>query len=146
MPEEKKIIAVDFDGTIVEHKFPHIGQLQPGAKRVLNKWHDEGIQVIIWTCRNQVAPEWGPNADLSAVRKFLENNDIKFATINEQAPGIGFRMHSPKVYADMYIDDRNLGGFPGWTFVEKAVESFYANDKSWREVFLTYEPATLFPK
>lgn len=130
-----KIIAVDFDGTIVGHRFPGIGDLKPGAKETLQKWHDQGIEVIIWTCRNQVDPECGVDADIFAARKFLIENDIKFSTINEHAPSMPFRLHSAKVFADMYIDDRNLGGFPGWDFVDKAVERFYVN-KDWSETNL----------
>jgi len=125
MAKLEKIIAVDFDGTIVEHKFPEIGELIPGAKETLNKWHEQGIQVIIWTCRNQVDPACGEDSTIFAARKFLDENRIKYATINEHAPRMPFRLCSTKVFADMYIDDRNFGGFPGWAFINYAVALFY---------------------
>jgi len=141
----ERIIAVDFDGTIVDHEFPYIGNLKPGAKRVLNKWAEEGISVIIWTCRQQVDRELGGQADTFAVRKFLDDNGIMYDAVNEQSPKIPFRLHCAKVFADLYIDDRNMGGFPGWTFTEKAVESFYKTG-DWRNTFLQYEEASLFEK
>ena len=140
-----RIIAVDFDGTIVDHEFPKIGALKPGAKEVLNKWNEEGVEVIIWTCRNQVDPECGPEADIFAVRNFLNDNGIKFTTINEHAPGMPFRLQSAKAYADLYIDDRNMGGFPGWKFTERAVEAFYKNG-DWRATWLEHDESALFEK
>ena len=115
-PNRKLIIAVDFDGTIVEHKFPAIGELLPGAKETLNHWNSLGYDVIIWTCRNQSEPhhpEW-TEAHIGAVKDFLDKNEIKYTTINSDSPNISFWLQARKVYADVYIDDRNLGGFPGW--------------------------------
>lgn len=132
-----RIIAVDFDGTIVDHEFPDIGKLKPGAKKTLNKWHKDGISVIIWTCRNQVDPECGVNSTIFAVRKFLDANGIKYATINEHAPVMPFRLQSTKVFADMYIDDRNMGGFPGWDITVKAVKAFYKNG-DWKDTYLVH--------
>lgn len=139
----KRIIAIDFDGTIVDHRFPEIGKLKPHARRVINKWYDNGTEIIIWTCRNNSDPECGPLSDTLAVRKFLEENGVKYTTINEQAPAIPFRLHAPKVFADLYIDDRNVGGFPGWQFIEKAVEAFY-EDGDWRRTYLEYDETRLF--
>lgn len=133
---EKRIIGVDFDGTIVDHKFPKIGKLKPGAKEVLNKWHDEGIDVVVWTCRNNVdLKEWGKEATLRGVQDFLDDNGIKYSAVNENSPSVGFRLEARKIYADLYIDDRNLGGFPGWDFVKDAVDSFYKYG-DWREYAL----------
>lgn len=131
-----KIIAVDFDGTIVDHEFPGIGKLKPGAKDVLNKWHDQGIKVIIWTCRDDVDDSLGEQSTLEAVKKFLAENDIKYDTINEMSTVQPFRLSSPKVYADIYIDDRNFGGFNvGWKFIDEAVQKFYELDRDWHKVY-----------
>lgn len=124
LPKKKIIIAVDFDGTIVEHKFPAIGRLMPGAKQVLDKWYKEGHDIIIWTCRNisePFHPEW-TDAPISAVKRFLDDNDIKYTAINSDSPNIGFYLQARKIYADVYIDDKNLGGFPGWDVAEFLVE------------------------
>lgn len=108
----KPIIAIDFDGTIVEHKFPEIGELLPYAKEVINKLFQSSV-IIIWTCRNEKET---PN-EFAAMVKFLEDNGIPYHYINENYPENGF-LPEPKIYADIYIDDRNLGGFPGWDVVE----------------------------
>lgn len=95
-------VAVDFDGTIVENQYPQIGRLQSGAKDTLQRLHNDGHKIIIWTCRS---------GDLlvEAVN-FLLWHGIPFDQVNdnlreniEQYGG-----NSRKVCADIYIDDRNL--------------------------------------
>jgi len=128
------IIAIDFDGTIVEHEFPKIGKLMPGAKEVINEWYDKGYYILVWTCRNNHEPdhpEWD-QAPISAVREFLMKEGVKFHGINQQQPGLGFYLESRKIYANVYIDDRNLGGFPGWEHTKKAVEAYYESGCSWK--------------
>lgn len=121
--KRRLIIAIDFDGTIVEHKFPLIGQLLPGAKENINKWFKQGHRIIVWTCRNQSEPqhpEW-TEAPISAVKEFLDRNEINYTTINSDVPDLGFWLQARKVYADVYIDDRNLGGFPGWDAADRII-------------------------
>jgi hypothetical protein len=100
------IIAIDFDGTIVEHEYPEIGPLKPYAKEVINRICDLGHYVIIWTCR-------GWDGTLQQAIEFLNRNGIKFHKANQNADNIDFNAF-PKIYADIYIDDRNLGGIPSW--------------------------------
>jgi hypothetical protein len=103
------IIAIDFDGTIVEHRYPEIGPLRHMAKAVINELHRCGHTIIIWTCRD--------NGDtIGAMRSFLEANEIPFYTVNANAPGLGFAPR-PKIYADIYIDDRALGCPQDWAFI-----------------------------
>lgn len=135
MPEEFKfvpVIAIDFDGTIVEHKFPEIGRLLPDAKRVINKWYDLGYKILIWTCRNNHEPdhpEW-KHATVGDVRDFLIKNGIRFTGINQQHPDHFFYLESRKIFAHVYIDDRNLGGFPGWKIAERMVAKYFV-DWNW---------------
>jgi len=113
------IVAIDFDGTIVEHKFPKIGLPLDGAIEALRLIADTHT-LIIWTCRD------GDKRD--AVREWLRTWGIS-ALINENAPGIeGFA--AQKVYADVYIDDRNLGGFPGWDVAMALLRQHPKWDKS----------------
>jgi len=107
-----KIIAIDFDGTIVHDNFPGIGELKPNAKHVINKLHQEGYFIIVWTCRTQ---NRGAEAE-----QFLIDNGIKFDKINESCPvnvdkfsGLDTR----KVFADLYIDDKGLILLPDWTAI-----------------------------
>lgn len=102
-----KILAIDFDNTIVNNEFPEIGDLKLYAREVINQLAKEGYYIIIWTCRGSF--------ELNEVRHWLTHNDIHFDKINENAPYemVGFTPH-PKIYADVYIDDRNIGGVPKW--------------------------------
>jgi len=104
------IIAVDFDGTIVEHKFPEVGEEIPSAIRVLKKLQQEGNIIIIWTCRCYPY--------LTPAIEWMDERGFRPDYINSNAHGTpGFA--TPKIYADIYIDDRNLGGFPGWDIVDQ---------------------------
>lgn len=102
------IIAVDFDGTIARSDFPAILGEQPYAGEVLRKLHAQGHYIIIWTCRCR-------EQLLTAINWLLEHN-IPFDRINDHNPENVARYGEggKKVYAHCYIDDKNIGGFPGW--------------------------------
>lgn len=114
---KQMIIAIDFDGTIVRSDYPNIIGPQPYAADVINALHENGNYIIIWTCRTG-------EILLEAINWLLEH-DIRFNRINDHNPenlslyGDGGK----KIYADVYIDDKNLGGFPGWKEVEKMLLS-----------------------
>lgn len=116
------IIAIDFDGTIVENKFPSIGNLLPEAKESINFLYNCGHKIIIWTSR-------GGDQLLDAVN-FLTENDIHFHRINDNLPENTkqYGSNSRKIYAHRYIDDHNIGGFPGWKAciddIEKSEEEY----------------------
>ena len=107
------IIAIDFDGTIVHDAFPKIGPLQPYAKDVINRLHQAGHYIIIWTSRN--------NASLIEAVNYLLEKGVSFDRINDSEPEnrSQYTHDTRKIYADIYIDDRNLSGFPGWIEVER---------------------------
>lgn len=107
------IIAVDFDGTIVQDLYPGIGVMQPYAREVINKLHDKGHFIILWTCRAGVP--------LIDAVNFLLTSGVKFDQVNDHEPN-NKKQYTPearKVYADVYIDDKIVGGFPGWKEIEK---------------------------
>lgn len=103
------IFAIDFDGTIVEHKYPYIGELKDNAKNVINRLYFDGHKIIIWTCRYL-------KQDLEEMFLFLKSENINFHAINTNVLTIDFKPH-PKIYADIYIDDRNL-------FIENNIDWF----------------------
>lgn len=113
------IIAVDFDGTIVKHKFPEIGEPLPDALRVLRRLLDEGNWLILNTCREDL-PE---RKYLTEAVEFCKGHGITFLSHNEnhhkEVLTKDQDVWSRKVLAHVYIDDRNLGGFPGWKIVEE---------------------------
>lgn len=100
-------IAVDFDGTIVEHKYPEIGKEIPGAFQTLKKLNIAGYKLILWTYRD--------GEELQEAVDFCIKNGIIFWAINKSYPEEQYNKYiSRKINADIYIDDRNFGGFPGW--------------------------------
>jgi hypothetical protein len=123
----KKIIAIDFDGTIVEHDFPRTGKLMPKAKSTINYLHKQGHRIIIWTCRNNSEPshqDWD-QAPVGKVMEFLDENGIRYDCVNENHPDMGFWLESRKIFTDVYIDDKNLGGFPGWDKVPIMLATYH---------------------
>ena len=97
---ESRIIAIDFDGTCVEHEYPNIGLDVDGAVETLRRLNNEGHRLILNTMRSGEKLE-------AAVRWFKERK-IKLWSVNcnpEQSEWTS----SPKVYADIYIDDAALG-------------------------------------
>ncbi len=100
-------LAVDFDGTIVENRYPEIGKPILFAFESLKKLQEEGHRLILWTYRH------GEKLD-EAVR-FCEQHGLKFYAINKSYPEEEFDdTISRKILADIFIDDRNLGGLKGW--------------------------------
>ncbi len=111
------IFAVDFDGTIVEHGFPGIGEELPGAIETLQDLRKSGHKIILWTCRT------GKWVDFAIY--WLKSRGFTPDAVNENIDkdlDFGF----PKIYASVYIDDRNYGGFPGWHAIR--AEYLYKGD------------------
>lgn len=100
-------IAVDFDGTIVENRFPEIGKPILFAFESLKKLQEEGHRLILWTYRSGVK--------LDEAVEFCEKNGLKFYAVNKSYPEEEYdNSISRKILADIFIDDRNLGGMKGW--------------------------------
>jgi len=107
-------IAVDFDGTIVEHQYPKIGKTRVFAFETLKALQKQEHDLILWTYR--------AGEDLDKAVKFCKENGIDFFAINSSYPEeIMDNTISRKIYADIYIDDRNIGGFPGWSIIWKSI-------------------------
>ena len=98
-------IAIDFDGTLVEHMFPEIGLEVPLAFHYMKEFQKAGAKLILWTMRSDFQ-EVGPV--LSQALKFCQDRGIMFKGINE---GINDRewTTSPKAHANIYIDDAAFG-------------------------------------
>ena len=88
--------AVDFDGTLCEHRFPDIGNPKQQVIDVIRRAHERGVCIIIWTCRS--------GEFIPPMQEWLKRNNIPYDYINEN-PECNFTT-SPKIYADKYIDDR----------------------------------------
>ena len=101
------IIAVDFDGTIVEHRFPEIGRERPFAFDTLKALQKKGFRLILWTHRS--------GALLQDAVVYCRSHGLEFYAVNKNFPEEAWDCEeSRKISADIYIDDRNLGGIPSW--------------------------------
>lgn len=110
------IIAVDFDGTIVDDRYPAIGGFRPGAVECLKKLRAEGYSLVLWTCR----AGW----DLAAAVKACAERGIRFDAVNcnLRSRVVQFDGNdSRKLSADLYIDDRGLAPLPTWEEIYRLV-------------------------
>jgi len=103
------IIAVDFDGTIVDHRYPEIGREKPFAINVLKRLAEEGNKIILWSVREGKL--------LEEAVQYCRERGLEFYAVNSEEPSdalFGRVQSTRKLRADLYIDDRNLGGLPEW--------------------------------
>jgi hydroxymethylpyrimidine pyrophosphatase-like HAD family hydrolase len=115
-------IAIDFDGTIVEHQYPEIGKEKLFAFQTLKELEKRGARLILWTFRT--------GAELDAAIEFCRKNGIEFYAVNKNYPEeIMDESVSRKIDADIYIDDKNVGGFPGWSDVWQMIFPFEIQQK-----------------
>ena len=100
MQNNNKIIAVDFDGTIVTNKFPNIGEPIHEIIAHIKTLQKNGARLILWTCRR--------DEHLTAAVNFCKAHGIILEAVNENLPDIinTFGGDTRKIYADLYIDDR----------------------------------------
>lgn len=93
-------IAVDFDGTVVTHKYPQVGETVPGAVETLRRIHEKGNRIVLWTMRH--------GKELEDAVKWYEENGIPLFGVNRN-PEQDSWTQSPKAYAQIYIDDAAIG-------------------------------------
>lgn len=119
------IIAVDFDGTIVEHCYPEIGKEIPFATTTLKMLIADRHQLILWTVRRgellQAAVDW------------CRERGVEFYAVNKNFPEEVVENDGcyNKVNAELFIDDRNLGGLPDWGKIYQIIKE----NKSWNEIY-----------
>jgi len=104
---DKLILAIDFDGTIVDDAYPKVGKPKLFAIETLKKLQGDGHRLILWTYRS------GERLDEAVA--FCKSKGIEFYAVNKSFPEEQFdETKSRKIHADLFIDDRNIGGFVGW--------------------------------
>lgn len=129
------IIAVDFDGTIVEHRYPSIGRELPFAIETLKKLAEEGHRLILWTVRE--------GRLLEEAISFCHERGLDFYAINRDYPEEDKEKNnhfSRKLKVDLWIDDRNLGGLPDWGTIYEMVH----HRLSYEDLMRRYEEAHSF--
>ena len=123
------IIAVDFDGTIVEHKYPAIGKEIPFAIDTLKKLHSEQHKLILWSVRKGKL--------LKEAVDFCKKRGLEFYAVNTNYPEeqTDHQFFSRKLKADLFIDDRNLGGLPDWGIIYRMIHNHLNYEDIYREDF-----------
>lgn len=121
------LIAVDFDGTIVEHKYPKIGNEIPFATQTLRQLLMDGHRLVLWTNREGKL--------LEEAVKWCQERGVEFYALNSDKPeesSIDYS-GSRKILVDLFIDDRNVGGLPDWGVIYEMIknkitaEEYYVN-------------------
>ena len=126
-------IAVDFDGTIVEHEYPEIGKEMLFAFLTLKELNKKGARLILWTFRS--------GKELDEAVEFCRKNGVEFYAVNKNYPEeVMNDTVSRKIDADIFIDDRNLGGFPGWSEVWQMLNPFEAEQKAAERKIASKQP------
>lgn len=97
------IMAVDFDGTLVGDAFPEIGRERESLCNIVREFQSKGVKSILWTSRT--------GEHLEAAVKWCEEHDLHFDAVNENVAEVLelTGQDTRKVYADVYIDDKNCG-------------------------------------
>ena len=99
----EQIIAVDFDGTLCENKWPEIGEPNTNLIGYLIEMRKSfGAKIILWTCR--------VGEMLDKAVNWCSEHGLEFDAVNENLPHMVERFggNARKIFANMYIDDRNF--------------------------------------
>ena len=110
------LIAVDFDGTIVEHRYPEIGSEIPFAVQTLRMLIAERHKLILWSVREGELLDEAVN--------WCRERGIEFYAVNRDYPEETLTNNdhfSRKLKVDVFIDDRNLGGLPDWGTIYRMI-------------------------
>lgn len=102
-------VAIDFDGAIVEDKYPEIGPLKEDVVYSINLLKDLGCFVIVTSCRTNAKINSSITnrvAQKQIMENFLRDNNIPFDYVDDGTEG--------KVVADVYIDDRGIEFEDNW--------------------------------
>lgn len=134
-----KVLAVDFDGTLCENKWPKIGKPHHKIIDHVKKEKEKGHKIILWTCRVE--------DDLQTAINWCKHYGIEFDAVNDNVPEIKerFAVCGPKIYYDELIDDRHCTKFEfpynpeeehsmlGWA--EREIEIACAKERAEKEDF-----------
>ncbi|WP_287656331.1 BT0820 family HAD-type phosphatase [Bacteroides sp.] len=123
-------IAIDFDGTIVEHRYPRIGKEIPFAIATLKQLQTERHLLVLWTVREGKL--------LDEALDFCRKRGLEFYAVNANHPEEEVRndMTSPcrKVVADLYIDDLNVGKLPDWGAIYEMIHNRWSYERYLNEI------------
>ena len=118
-------IAVDFDGTIVEHRYPEIGPEKPFATETLKMLIRDRHQLILWTVRTGKL--------LDEAIQWCRERGVEFWAVNRDFPEENIEKNehfTRKLKVDLFIDDRNLGGLPDWGTIYQMI----SENRTWVDI------------
>jgi hypothetical protein len=129
-------IAVDFDGTIVEHRYPEIGREIPFATDTLKMLIQKGHRLILWSVREGKL--------LDEAIEWCRQRGVEFYAANKDYPEekLEHDHYSRKLKVDLFIDDRNIGGLPDWGLIYRMI----TERKSYRDVLFEELQADTAPQ
>lgn len=115
-----QIAAVDFDGLLVENKFPEIGEIRQTMFDAVKQLQQNGWKIILWSCRTDEM--------LAEAVAFCTNHGLVPDAVNENLKEVQeyFGGDTRKVFANIYLDDRNAQYRPpNGLFVTIPPESYW---------------------
>ena len=103
--EDIFVVAVDFDGTLCENVWPDIGapnKLLIDSLKEFKNVITKKVKIILWTCRSGQL--------LKNAVTWCKAHGLEFDAVNKNVPEAiaMFGKDSRKIYADVYIDDKNV--------------------------------------
>ena len=123
------LIAVDFDGTIVEHRYPEIGKEIPFAISTLKRLQEERHRLVLWTVREGTL--------LNEAVEFCRRRGLEFYAVNANFPEEEAKLDTSacrKLKADLYIDDRGVGGLPDWGVIYEMIHNRWTYEEYVRQI------------
>lgn len=136
IPTRQLKIAIDFDGTIVENRYPGIGKEMLFAFETMKELQAQRHFLILWTYRD--------GKRLQEAVDFCKQRGIEFWAVNKSYPEEQYDpKNSPKVNADIFIDDRNIGGFIGWPRIFEMIKA--QKGRKEENMFLDFEAHRNYP-
>lgn len=111
--EHLYVVAIDFDKTIADNTWPELGVPFEGVRQALLELVKNDCYIIIWTCRTT----------RNEIATWMVENRLPYHAINEQHPHLNkcYGNDTRKIAADIYIDDKNLGGLPSWDVIQQII-------------------------
>ena len=128
-------IAVDFDGTIVEHRYPEIGEEIPFAIETLKMLVKDHHKLVLWSVREGKL--------LDDAINWCRERGVEFYAINRDYPEEepdNNQYFSRKLKVDVWIDDRNLGGLPDWGTIYRMI----SRHLTWHDLLLEAEMGSTY--
>lgn len=110
------VLAIDFDETMAEPAYPHIGAPKPNLSFCFKALKEKNYYIIIWTCREGL--------DVEKIKEWCIRHNILYDQINEHHPTLikHYKNNTRKIMADVYIDDKCLFALPNnWADIYRLI-------------------------